>query len=104
MSRTVENQARLAFLNTGLTETKNRTGVLIWISKLEHRAVILGDCGIHQKVGGSYWQAEIEKITLAIKEGRAVTGACEVISDIAKRLANEFPPEAHNSDELPPTI
>src|ERR1700712_4219640 len=41
--RAVERAAQLAFLQYGVFRTRDRTGVLIFLSELEHRVVILGD-------------------------------------------------------------
>jgi putative membrane protein len=96
----VERRAREAFFEHGLFATRERTGVLILISALEHRVVILGDRGIDQHLHAAGWQVHVHHITRAIREGRAGEGICEVIRAIGTVLAEHLPPRADDTDEL----
>jgi len=49
------------FVVRGISRTKNRTGVLIFVSLAERYARIIADDGIAEKVHGSEWQAAIER-------------------------------------------
>lgn len=100
----VEQRAELAFLEHGVFATRDRTGVLILVSALEHRVALLGDQGIHQKLHESGWQRHAGELSKAIKEGRAAQGVCDTLHAIGEVLIAEFPPRHDDTDELPNAV
>lgn len=96
----VERRAREVFLEQALFATRERTGVLILISALEHRVAILGDRGIDQHVQAAGWAIHIQRITEAVRDGRAAEGICEVTRAIGAVLAEHLPPRTDDIDEL----
>jgi len=91
------------FLELGLTETRDRTGVLILIAEKEHHVEIIADHGIHSRVPEDYWKNEVQLITQGIRMGRPTEALCEVIEQIGSKLAENFPKRADDSNELPNT-
>jgi len=63
----VRSRAQQAFMEQGLTRTERGTGVLVFASLLEHRAVVLGDHGIHEKMGDEGWQKGVEALVAGIR-------------------------------------
>jgi putative membrane protein len=53
----VEEAAVTAFYRRGLQATRDRTGILLFISVFERRAFVLADEGIHAKVAEGVWKA-----------------------------------------------
>ena len=104
LTHNVEQRAQLAFLEHALFDTRDRTGVLILISELEHRVVILGDAGIHAKVQTTGWQTHVGHIVQAIRKGRADEGICETLRAIAQVLSAELPPRPDDVNELPNAV
>ena len=89
------------FIEEGVTETRERSGVLLFLSETERRVELLADRGIHERVGGELWQALVNEVVRAIREGRAVTGLTQAVDAIGARLAQHFPPSPDDIDELP---
>src|SRR4030042_902049 len=58
----VNLKTKEAFLNQEVFNTKDRTGVLIYISLFEKRAAVLGDNGIDKKVSKNKWDNVIQTI------------------------------------------
>src|SRR5215469_13303683 len=56
------------FVVRGISRTRNRCGVLIFVSLAEHYARIIADEGIAQKVHASEWQAAVDALTMHIRE------------------------------------
>jgi len=104
LTESVEQRAQLAFLHNALFETRDRTGVLILISQLEHRVVILGDSGIHARIQTAGWQGHVAHIVEAIRKGRAEQGICETLRAIGEILGAEFPPRPDDVNELANTV
>lgn len=100
LTEQVERKAREAFFDHELFATRERTGVLILISELEHRVAILGDTGIDKRLHASGWHAHVQRMVGAIREGRAADGLCDVIGSIGHVLAEHLPARAGDTDEL----
>lgn len=103
--RRVQHQAthrrvQRLFLECGVVETRDRSGVLILLSELEHRVEILGDRGIHEQLGAAAWQALVEHLVGSIRRGRAVDGLRSVIEQLGRELRAKFPPREDDTNEL----
>ena len=79
LEQRVRLRAEAAFLDEEVFDTRDRTGILIFIALFEHRAVILADSGIHQKVDKSEWQALVSSLVAGIRSGRTVEALVEII-------------------------
>ncbi len=97
----VHRAASLAFQEAGLVETRDRTGILIYVSLLEHRVQVVADRGIHERVPDGAWDTVVERVVTGIREKRADEGLIEGIRLCGAILAGNFPPRADDSDELP---
>jgi len=100
----VEERAFALFTERGMHRTRDRTGMLILISELEHRVVILGDVGIHEHVGDAGWQAHVDHIVQSIKRGQTAQGVVEVIERLEAAHAEHLPPRPDDTNELPNLI
>lgn len=97
----VERAAQLAFVEHAVFRTRDRTGVLIFLSALEHRVVIRGDEGIHARVQGAGWDALVAELVRAIRAGKAGDGVCTVIDRLGAHLAQTAPIRPDDENELP---
>ena len=93
--------AGLAFFELGLTATRDRTGVLLYVSLLEHQVVVLADRGIDAQVEPGTWDGVVERMLAGIRANRAEEGLCEAIGLCASLLAERFPRRADDVNELP---
>ncbi len=89
------------FLVQNLTTTKNRTGVLLFVSIAERYAEIIPDTGISGKVPAETWQAIVDKLTDDIGQGHAAEGFIKAIHAIGAPLAKHFPPGSDHPPQLP---
>jgi len=89
------------FFAQGLTETANRTGVLIFASAAEHYAEIVADEGINAKVTPEVWQQAIAALIAGIRAGRPGDGFVAAVEHCGVVLAEHFPPGVLNRNELP---
>jgi len=97
----VHRAASLAFHDAGLVATRERTGILIYVSLLERRVQVLADRGIHERVPDGTWDGVIDKVVAGIREHRAVVGMVEGIRRCGEILARHFPPRPDDVNELP---
>jgi len=96
----VERACELEFLEHAVFETRDRNGVLIFLSELERRVAILGDKGIHARVETSGWDELVKHIVDSIHRGRACDGVCEVIARLGATLSRDAPIRADDTNEL----
>lgn len=89
----VRARALLAFREHGLARTAEGTGVLVFASLFERRAVILGDHGIDARMhaSGNGWEVALAALTAGMKAGDPARGFVEAIALIGARLAEHFP-------------
>jgi putative membrane protein len=88
------------FVVRGISRTKNRTGVLIFVSLAEHYARIIADEGIAQKVQSSEWQAAIDALTDHMSAGRIAQGFTAAVERCGAVLAAHAPSDG-SPNELP---
>jgi putative membrane protein len=101
IERAVQLRAEAAFLEEEIFNTRDRTGILVFLALFEHRAVILADEGIHRAVPQHEWQALVDALVEGIRSGRGVEALCEVIGR-AGALLDRFEVERRpdDADEL----
>ena len=89
------------FASRGMTDTRGRTGVLLYVAVAEHYAEVLGDVGIAQKVEEAEWRGVIEALVAAMGTGRRADAVVAAVERIGTILARHVPPDAEDRDELP---
>lgn len=89
-----------AFTTEGLHHTRDRTGILIFVSLLEHEVEVLADKGINEKVPQGTWDEVVRILTAELAAGRACQGFCKAIERCGIILAEHFPRLAEDQDEL----
>ena len=75
----VLDQAKDMFYDHGVSFTEQRTGILIYVSFFEHRAVILADVGINELVPEGAWGTVVNQLTDGLKQGQRATSLSEAI-------------------------
>jgi putative membrane protein len=101
----VRRRAEEQFLAKNLHLTRERTGVLIFVSRGEHMAELIADQGIAGHVDGHVWDRAMAALTEGLKHGHPAKGFSEAIGLCAEVLAEHFP--AHpddNPNELPDAV
>jgi len=84
-----------------VVETRERTGILLYVSLLEHRVEVLADRGIHERVEPGTWDGVVARVLDGIRTGRAEAGLVDAITHCGELLAQHFPVQPDDSDELP---
>lgn len=101
----VAERARLAFAEHGLTRTKRRTGILVFVAVLEHRVVVLADEGIHRALGpGERWEDVVELVLDGIRQRRPGEGLVAAVRRCGEILAAHVPPAPVNENEIRNTV
>jgi uncharacterized membrane protein len=93
-------RAKIVFEKLGMTATEARNGVLIYIAEESHKFAILGDAGIHQKVGHDFWDHSKDVMLSHFKKGAFVEGIKEAVLSCGEALKKHFPYQNNDANEL----
>ena len=96
----VMERAIRAFYEKGLYRTRKNTGVLFFLSLLEHKVWVLADKGIYEKIDQETLNRFANTVSQGIKDGRASEVLCSVIKEAGDLLARHFPITHGDIDEL----
>lgn len=98
MDEAVRARAERAFFEEGLNRTREGTGVLVFASLFEREAVVLGDHGIHARMGDD-WARALAPLVDGLKRGEPTRGFVEAIAVCGTRLAENFPRDPTRASE-----
>lgn len=99
--RRAHDVALREFTARGLTRTRRRTGVLLYIALQERYAEIVADIGIDETIDQAVWRGIIEPLLAAAKDERLREGLIDAVGAVGSVLARHAPPAADDVDELP---
>jgi putative membrane protein len=101
----VRTRAREQFFAKNLHLTRERTGVLIYVSVAEHMAEIVADEGISARVDQADWDHAMDALIAGVKRGDAADGLVDAIGLCAAILGEHFPArEGDNPNEIPDAV
>ena len=93
--------ARAQFLEQNLYATRDRTGVLIFVSVAEHYVEVLADKGINDRVDPAVWQHAVDAFVTRVRAGQVADGFVEAVERCGVVLIEHFPRTPGDADELP---
>ena len=97
----VHRRALVQFLESGVHNTRDRTGILLFISLREQRVEILADVGISALVTQDRWDEILSELTGQIQKGELKQGLITAITDCGKILSTHFSRKSDDTNELP---
>ena len=100
MDAEVQNAALTSFFTERLYKTRDENGILIFISLLEHRAWVIADSGINERIPKEQWQEAVSIITQGIRDKKQCEALCRAIEMIGNILEQEFPVKKDDTNEL----
>lgn len=100
----VRQRAQEMFLAKGVHETRERTGVLIYVSRAERRVELVADEAIDAKVEPTFWDGVVAALVHELKAGRPAAGLIAAVGLCGDILARHFPPRPDNPNELPDAV
>lgn len=93
-NQTVDDASKAAatqFERLGMTGTTERNGVLIYVAPRSQKFAVIGDSGIHQSCGQSFWQDVATAMEADFRAGRFTDGIVKGLARTAEALATYFP-------------
>jgi len=98
--RKAHEAALREFAARGMTATRDRTGLMIYVALAERYAEIVTDTGISAAIEDRHWRGLIDRLIASIEAERLAHGLAEIVTGAADSLAARFPPSPDDRDEL----
>ena len=97
-------RARDVFVALGMHRTAQRSGVLIYLAVEDRKLAIIGDEGIHTRVGDDYWTGVRDRMVERLRAGAMRDALVGAVTDVGAALARFFPRRPDDVDELPDDV
>lgn len=89
------------FTARGLSLTRGRTGVLLYVALQERYAEVVPDAAFAGRIEPDVWRPVIERLLAEAKADRLGDGLVRAVAEIGVVLGRHAPPAADDVDELP---
>ena len=94
-------QAIKVFERLGMHKTAARNGVLVYISVTDRKLAIIGDKGIHERVGEAYWQGLVAAVSERLRQEQSRDALIHALAEVGRELGRHFPRRPDDKNELP---
>ncbi len=89
LERRVAQRAAAAFLEEEVFNTRDRTGILIFLALFEHRVLVLADSGIRAKVPETEWKLIADELAGGIRDQRPAEALIAALARCGKLLEEQ---------------
>lgn len=103
LQQNVDEAAKVAFFDLGISRTSGRNGVLVFVSTFEQRVLVLPDVGIHVAALGPSWHEACAALSAAVK-ARNVDGFERALEALGPLLGQHMPRSTDDVNELPDEV
>jgi uncharacterized membrane protein len=93
-------QAIKVFERLGMHRTAARNGVLVYISVTDRKLAVIGDKGIHERVGEVYWQGLVAAVRERLRQQQSRNGLVFALAEVGRELGRHFPRRPGDKNEL----
>ena len=100
MQEEVYQRSLEVFYENNVSMTRDRTGIMIFISLLERKVSVLADCGINEVVSKDYWNELVQVLTSDIAKGDMTQGVVKSINTCGSKLLESFPIKEDDTNEV----
>ena len=97
-------EAQAHFVEMGMEKTRERNGVLIFVAPHSHRFAVVGDVGVHQRCGESFWTELAAEMSGHFAKSEFTSGIIHGVKKAGELLAQHFPRRPDDANELPDEV
>jgi uncharacterized membrane protein len=97
-------RARDVFAHLGMHRTALRHGVLVYLAFEDRQVAIVGDEGIHARVGDAYWPQIRDLMVERLRRGEARAAVVDAVRELGLALGRHFPRQRGDTDELSDSV
>ena len=88
------------FHRLNMQNTRDKTGILVYLNLHLRQFYILADAGIDEKVDQSRWDSIRDEIQKSFLDGKYIIGVLKGIENVGKVLSEHFPVKADDTNEI----
>ena len=96
--------AKTEFERLGMTRTRERNGVLIYVAPRVRKFAVIGDQGVHERCGQAFWQVLTAEMSEQFRDSHFTRGLMHGVKKAGDLLAEHFPCGPDDKNELPDKI
>lgn len=100
-TKTVTARAMQYFTESGVYNTAEHSGILVFVSYMEREVRIVADSGINEKISQDLWNLIADELCEAFKKGEPAKAFIDAVEKCGTILAENFPNHEENPNELP---
>jgi len=97
----VRRASHRVFFEEGVSATRQRNGILVYLSIFERLVEIVPDAGIDGAIPRAEWHTLRHRLNALMHSGSAVEQVLQALSEGMQFLSLTFPPGEDNPDEIP---
>ncbi|MCD6068515.1 MAG: hypothetical protein K0S33_3341 [Bacteroidetes bacterium] len=94
------SRAGEVFRKLNMHQTEQRNGILFYLAVSSKDFAVVGDEGIHAKVGAGFWDSVKDKALQQFKQQQFAEGLEEAILECGRQLKKYFPIQKNDVNEL----
>ncbi len=98
--KTLRELAEKEFFKLGVANTRDKTGILIFLLLEDRKFYILADSGINEKVNQETWDKIKNEMQLKFSKGEFGKGLIFGVNEVGKILSRHFPVKPGDTNEL----
>jgi uncharacterized membrane protein len=99
------DRAAEVFAGLKMGQTAARNAVLVYVALKDRQLALYGDKGIHEKVGGAFWNDKVKVILSHFNKANYSEGIARVVHEIGIALRSHFPYDKDtDTNELPDDV
>ena len=93
-------RARHVFAHLAMDATAERNGVLIYLAVEDRKLALVGDQGVHARVGEAYWPRVRDAMVAQLRAGAPREAVVHAVMDVGLVLQKFFPRGPDDRNEL----
>lgn len=96
--------AQQCFLDLGMTRTRDRNAVLIFVAPRSQNFAVVGDTAVHKLCGDSFWLELAAELERHFKTSDFSAGLAAAVRRAGELLGRHFPRKPDDTNELPDDV
>lgn len=92
--------AQKVFQTLNMQNTRERNGVLLYVATYSRKIAIIGDKGIHERLGAAFWDKMVADMIAEFKNNHKAEALVTCILECGKGLKKFFPLQDDDTNEL----
>ena len=98
------SDARAQFERLGMTQTRERNAVLVFVAPRAQKFAVIGDRGVYEKCGQPFWEALTQAMRPHFHAQHFTDAIVHAIGEAGQLLAQHFPRRPDDRNELPNAV